>query len=493
QAEYGRDDASIVYLEVADVLRNQYKIDPQREVLVIFQLLLKWDGPAAVEIGPFVGGGTSIAGTAWCYDDPMLDPLLLTSKKPGGYYHSPCSIGQFNTHYIGGVAHELGHALSLPHECEIDSEHLTLGASLMGNGNHTFGEELRNEGKGTFLSPASALRLSVVRAFAGSIPDAGNAAFWSVEHFEAKNVGAGRLSLTGKVNASPPLIGIIAYNDYMMIPADYDAKTWVSPVDPEGRFAFEIGEFNNANNPMPQIGYTTNKTTSFPYQLRIVGVHKNGMVSGMAINYEVKNGIAEVAMINTVLPTMQLKQFFAKRDITGIRSLMKKQKSDNEFQRKAGLLIRLLENTRTPVDVATLPVSVKEAYIADAKYSEAYTGWGEIRRNHVPEDVFLQIGNKFIESGLYAHAPSLYQIETAGKWNVLDIGYGLQDGHDGFVHFIVRGDNRELFRSAGINDHIERRETLNITGIKTLQLIVEPASGNKNGAWGIWVTPKLKM
>jgi hypothetical protein len=484
QAEYGRDDAFVIGAEVYEVLRNQYKIDPQKEVVVIFQLLLKWNGSTTVEIGPYCGMGTPIAGTAWCYDDPMLDPLLLTSKSPGGYYNTPCSIGQFNTHYIGGVAHELGHALSLPHDCELNLEHLTLGASLMGGGNHTFGEELRNEGRGTFLSPASALRLSAVRAFAGSIPGAGEEVLWSIESFEAKNVGSDRLSLTGKVNASPSLIGIIAYNDYLMIPSDYDAKTWVGSIDSEGRFAFEIGEFNTASR--------VNKASSLPYQLRIAGVHKNGAVSVMAMNYEVKNGIADVSAINSAIKIPQLKQFFAARDIEGIRSMMKEEQCDDEFQRKAKLLIRLLDNSQTPVDVATLPKSVKETDLANAKYSEAYTGWGEICRNHVPEDVFLQIGNKFIESGLYAHAPSLYQIETAGKWSALNIGFGLQDGHEGYVRFIVRGDNRELFRSVGIKGPAERRITLDITGVKTLQLIVEPVTGSKNGAWGIWITPKLK-
>jgi hypothetical protein len=492
QTEYGRTDYEIITAEVEKALINQYKIDPKKELILIFQQLLKWDGSRTVEIGPYAGSGTSISGIAWCFDDPLLDPLLLTSKEPGGYYSQPCSIGQFNTHYIGGVAHELGHALSLPHEGELNAEHLALGASLMGQGNHTFGEELRNEGKGTFLSPASALRLSVVRAFAGEIPAAGETVSWFIERFEAKNIGADRLSITGKVTASQPLIGIIAYNDYLPIPSDYDAKTWVSTVDSEGNFAFEIGEFNTIDNYPAQIGNLINKTSSLPYQLRIAGVHKNGSVSTIFANYTVTNGIADVSAINKAIIIPRLLMFFDNRDAKSIKSLMKEHSSDNEFQRKAELLLRLLDNSQTPVEVATLPASIKETDLSNAKYSKAYTGWGEIRRNHVPEYAFLQIDNKFIESGLYAHAPSLYEIEIGGKWKTLDVSFGLQDGHEGSVCFIIRGDNKELFRSVGINDHVERHKLLDITGVKTLQLIVEPALISKDGAWGIWIRPMLK-
>ena len=114
--DYGRDEAGKVRDEVKAALRG--KLDLDRETIIIFQLLLDWQGRKAIEIGPYVGGGDAHSGTAWVYDDAKLDPKLLASKEPGGWYNGKCSIGQFNTHYIGGIAHELGHALGLPHERE---------------------------------------------------------------------------------------------------------------------------------------------------------------------------------------------------------------------------------------------------------------------------------------------------------------------------------------------------------------------------------------
>ncbi len=126
--------------EVKDALARQ-DIDVDCQTSLIFQVLLAWEGNKATEIGPYVGGGNHLAGTAWVYDDSHLDPRLLGSKAPGGYYGGPCSLGAFNSHYIGGVAHELGHAFGLPHDCQRKAETATRGSSLMGGGNHTYGQE----------------------------------------------------------------------------------------------------------------------------------------------------------------------------------------------------------------------------------------------------------------------------------------------------------------------------------------------------------------
>ena len=269
QAEYGRNDSRIVRDEVKSALAEQYNIDIDKEVIVIFQSLLKWEGDRTIELGPYVGSGNARSGTAWVYDDPLLDAVNLSSKEPGGYYNGPISIGQFNTHYVGGVAHELGHAFGLPHDCETDAERAKLGASLMGSGNHTYGMELRGQGLGAFLSPASALQLSAVRAFVGDLPGNRNRGTWRVEDMTA-TFKDGKITFTGKFTATPPVIGIIAYNDDMNIEGDYDAKTWIMKSDGDGRFSIEIGELK--------------QTT---YRLRLVAVHEGGQKSQTVYDYAV--------------------------------------------------------------------------------------------------------------------------------------------------------------------------------------------------------------
>lgn len=265
--EYGRNDAGKVRREVKEALAKQ-NIDIDRETIIIFQLLLDWQGDKAIEVGPYVGGGGPRSGTAWVYDDAKLDPRLLSSKKPGGYYHGPCSIGDFNTHYIGGVAHELGHALGLPHDCEQAVDRPRYGRSLMGGGNHTYGREQRGAGKGAFLSAASALPLSVHPLFTGKRTTT------TPEPCQFVDLKAryedGSIVLTGRLQGSSPPVGLVARNDPTAVGGDYDAVGWTCPVDAQGAFRLKVGEL-----------------TPGEYDLRLAAYSQSGDARHLTIRYRV--------------------------------------------------------------------------------------------------------------------------------------------------------------------------------------------------------------
>ena len=481
--EYGRNDSSVVRKEVQEALLEQ-GIDINREVIVIFQQLLHWEGDKATEIGPYVGGGSPFSGTAWVYEDARLDADLLASKEPGGYYHRPCSLGQFNTHYIGGTAHELGHAFSLPHDCELDNEQTKKQRrSLMGSGNHTYGKSLRGEGTGTFLSASSALRLSKVRAFAGDLPRANDRAKMQLEALTAVTKNDS-IILTGRVKADPPLAGMIAYNDDENISSDYDAKSWVAPVDKKGNFRVTITEL---------------KKTS--YQLRLVGIHENGASSRVAVNYTVDENGPDLSPINAIVPNLKVVLLYHAKDEKGLNDLFSEIRSQNQNIslndktllrkiRHASLLLNPLEvNFRKPSEIRG---GSKTFSLSLAKFDDAKTGWGPARRDEVPEDVFLSVGGEFFDSGLYAHATSQYKYDLGGHWSKLKFGYGLQDGHSGSVVFVVRGDGKELFRSDLVKDHILQRHEVTIKDIKTLEMIVEDGGNGSNSDWGVWIEPTLE-
>ena len=478
QEAYGREDANIVRNEVREALKSQFGIDADKEYLVIFQLLLKNEGDRSIELGPYVGGGGSLSGTAWVYEDERLDAGLLTSKEPGGYYHGRCSLGKFNTHYIGGVAHEMGHAFSLPHVRERDSQRLQMGNTLMGSGNHTFGMELRNEGQGTFLSETSALRLSTVRAFAGNRSNAAERADWNIEELTAKNEldekDCRTIVLSGHITASPNLLGIIAYNDNMDIPADYDAKAWITKDIRDGRFRIIIDELETA-----------------PYQLRLVGVHENGAISQLSVNYEVADEKIDLESLNTMVAEECLLRLYRNKKADDIRSIADNAVENDRLRQMAKHLVHLLSEPAL-VDVARLPANMKTADLTYAECITAETGWYGVHRGKVPDEVFLRIGGRFFESGLYAHAPSIYTIDLGGVWKTLSIGYGLQDGHDGSVRFIISGDGREMFRSEDVKDHHMRNLTFSIEKVRKLELIVESAQQGNSGAWGVWTDPEIR-
>ncbi len=477
QAEYGRNDGGIIRDEVRAALMERDGIEINEEVVLIFQVLLRWDGDQATELGPFVGGGGSLSGTAWVYDDPRLDAAKLSSKDPGGYYGGPCSIGRFNTHYIGGVAHELGHAFSLPHDCEKIDEKAKWGNSLMGSGNHSYGAELRSEGKGTFLSAASAMQLSTVRAFVGELPRARERAFWKVEELEA-TCRKEKIILVGRVTADPPLVGIIAYNDDSNVPDDYDAKTWTATPDAAGCFRFEIGEWKKSS-----------------YQLRLVGVHANGKTSRFVVDYLVGDKGPDLDPFNTAIPLAELKKFFlmGNRERIGeiLDDLTTQFPNDKVLQRKAKHLRDLLKTTAL-YDLNEQPDGVRRIDLSLAEFAAADVGWANPRRGNVPEDVFLEVGGEFFESGLYAHAPASYQFDLGGRWKTLKSGYGLQDGHGGSIVFVVRGDGKELFRSERVADRKLRRLDVDVKNVKRLELIVEDAGNGNNSDWGLWIEPTLE-
>ena len=281
--EYGRNDAAKVRAEVKKALAKE-NIDADKETLVIFQVLLDWVDGRAVEVGPFVGGGNHLHGTGYFYDDERLDPKLLPSKQSGGYYVSgPCSIGQFNTHYIGGIAHEMGHAFGLPHDHEIPSTQ-NQGRSLMGAGNHTYGQELRGEGRGTFLTLASGTRLLYARAFAGDLKNASAHPQFRLTQFSAI-AKPWQLTLNGRISAAIPAHAVIAYNDPVVVKGDYDAIGWTCRMGKDGAFQISIPGLK-----------------AEAYDLRLAVCHINGAVTVLPFSYTVsREGMADVADFDAVM------------------------------------------------------------------------------------------------------------------------------------------------------------------------------------------------
>jgi hypothetical protein len=112
---------------------------------------------------------------------------------------------------------------------------------------------------------------------------------------------------------------------------------------------------------------------------------------------------------------------------------------------------------------ALAALTAKDGWVSISRvtFRNAATGWGPPLRDQVPVEkpgqCFLQVGGQFFEHGLYAHAPSNYELETDGKWARFRTQYGLQDGYSGSVVFVVCGDGRELFRSSLVKDHALRK------------------------------------
>ena len=101
------------------------------------------DNPGGV---PFYGMGRN----CFALDYPAFDIKHLGQKTREG---------QLLTKWYGGLAHELGHVLNLPHNHQTASDGKKYGTALMGAGNYTFGTSP------TFLTPASCALLDACEVF----------------------------------------------------------------------------------------------------------------------------------------------------------------------------------------------------------------------------------------------------------------------------------------------------------------------------------------
>ncbi len=274
---YGRDSQNKVREEVKKAFAT-LDLDFDKEVVLIFQVLLVREPGTTTEMGGFKGGGDGYKGSAVVFDDIRLDAAFLSSKQPDPYKQGK-TIGDLNTGYIGGTAHELGHAFGLAHDAERPMMQKRYGRSLMGRGTHTYGEELRGESPGAFLSAASAAALSLHPLFTHRKMENESAEFQFVEL--AAQPGQGMLTLQGRIEGTPRPVGLIAYNDPGADTTDYDAVGWPTQVDKDGKFRVQIADVGPGD-----------------YSLHIRAFAENGRYQRFEYQYQVDQaGRADVSLI----------------------------------------------------------------------------------------------------------------------------------------------------------------------------------------------------
>jgi len=178
------------------------------------------------------------------------------------------------TIYIGGLLHELGHGLNLPHNKEkvSDKSNSEKGTALMGAGNYTYGKSP------TFITKASCAILNNNQIFSSSNDTYYSGASGSVKGLEAtfKN---GTINISGTVEANVSVNNISIYNDPADDNADYDAVTWYTPVTSGNTFSMSM--------PINEL----HKKVNTEYVLRILLNHTNGDITRLSYAYKFENGI----------------------------------------------------------------------------------------------------------------------------------------------------------------------------------------------------------
>jgi hypothetical protein len=272
--------------EVFQALRNK-NINPEAETLLIVCGLSRTQGKKVTIYSPYYGMGADhnrgicfTADMEWLSVDGLRpDPqnIILQVKEHRAY--EPFTLGRFNTVYIGGTIHELGHGLSLPHNLAT-KEQATWGTALMGAGNYTYRKEWHTKEKGSFLTHSSAIRLLVHPLFSGTTKQSRDAPKLSYAQLDLA-WSEEKIHIQGKINSAVPVVAMIAYNDAenkgqrgYMVNNNYDATSWTSVLSPNQEFRLEVGDLNEGN-----------------HQIRLLSVHANGATVTKRIHYSMKDGI----------------------------------------------------------------------------------------------------------------------------------------------------------------------------------------------------------
>lgn len=475
-ADYGRSDGSRIRAECLPVLR-QKGIDINRETIMIFTNLASWD-PLKGRFqhkSPFYAGGDWRRGIAWQLDSPELDTLNLPLLEPlieDGEY-GRISLGKHNSIFIGGIAHELGHALGLPH-CRARRDEERQGTALMGSGNRTYGDERRNEGKGTFLTLAHALRLASHPQFTKSIK--GIAVTPKGEFSDlsivARNDGKS-FTVQGRADCQPPVYVVIGYLD----PeggGDYDSRTVTAVPDREGRFELEC----NAVVP--------GRSAS----LRLVACHVNGSTTKRTFPYSVEpSGRVDVRAARALLA---LDPFLDRLHVAGPAAAKQQIPADEWAVRLAAAVLEGRSDRRKTIDPQATNPDVTSLPLSQAVPVTAQVGWRQPAYDNLPQrDALIEAAGQLYETGIYAHAPAVHAYAVGGKWRRLRGACGLPSRRGGSVVFVILSDGREVFRSPRLQPGRIVSYDVDLTDVTSLELRTENAGDGNNGDWGIWLAPML--
>ncbi len=149
----------------------------------------------------------------------------------------------------------------------------------------------------------------------------------------------------------------------------------------------------------------------------------------------------------------------------------------------------------TPADA---PPEVVKMPLGDARPELAEVGWLKPTANRIPlngqiESPLLD-SRKIYATGLFAHALSRYVYDLNGKWKTLRGEAGLHTAFQPYasgIVFVIKTDGKEVFHSAIIRGLKQASYEVDVTGVKTLELIVEKANDQNGGNWGLWLDPML--
>lgn len=195
------------------------------------------------------------------------------------------TLGTRATKWIGGMVHELGHGLNLPHNRQKAVSENALGMSLMWAGNSTWGVSP------TFLTAADCAVLNTNQVFNNDGKSYYGSVAASVERIYGEyNAAKKAIIIKGKFKSAAPVTDLVYFNDPNVngegtgVNKDYNSIAWTSKPIATDSFYIE----------MP-INDLVEKADNIPYELKVKLVHENGTVIETIHSYTFMGGLPVIA------------------------------------------------------------------------------------------------------------------------------------------------------------------------------------------------------
>lgn len=424
---------------------------------------------------PYWGTGSSRNGICFVADCELLDSKLLTDKvqrmkfSEQAIAFKECGVAEFNSWYIGGIAHEMGHMFGLPHDNGNPSELAPSEISLMGQyGSRHFRGYLWGDKQSSVISAAGIMQLISHPVFTQSAralndaPAAGNDDL----HFVNNDKG-----VSVKTNISPLTLPYACYTLLRTVDiTEYFNRSSIHLIGPANELNMQLG-----------------KLPGGMYVIGVVLIYPNGTImTGQQLFFVDSHGVAAIPKLPMVTDV----------DIKAFHDRLLKEEKTTETALKLKILEPLV-NPSAPADPLT--ANGKRLFLSDARWEKAEVGWQQPARNYNTKEwertFFLENQGKIFEKGLFAHAPSVYSFKLGKKWRTFSALAAFRDDvrEEGAVRFTVWGDGKLLYTSPVLTTGLQTPVKIDITQVDLLELKAESTAPDNNGhCWSIWLNPMIE-
>lgn len=442
-------------------------------VLVLTGLNYVREDGVIVFHSPYNGSGSSERGVCYASDSEMLDPKYLTDKttrmrfseRPTMY--KECLVAEFNSWYIGGIAHEMGHMLGLYHDFGDPEEITPSTISLMGEyGSRHFADYLWGGPQTAHLSAAGVLQLLSNPVFTQSRREINTYSPLSLSDMQLDVRDSAMLLKAGiGGNDAPYALTVLIHSTRV---DEYRNESSIYPISALG-----------------PINIPLKKRPAGTYQLTLLFTFPNGTMQPFFKQFRVSDTGAELIEVPGA-ETLDIKAYYTRL---------------TKFENTAGVKqkLRILERIINPAPtVAADTFAGDSLYLSDAKWEAGNVGWEKPVRNYFTTEAedtfFLQNQGKIFENGIYAHSPSRYTFSLNKKWKHFSAIVGLRDGahQQGSARFSVIGDGKVLYTSPALRVGQRANVDIDISNIKTIELKADGTEGHNFNSWSVWLDPLLR-